>query len=70
MSFNGGTLPGERDVLVMEWTGASIESTYRPDREAPEGSAELAARLRELTTESWIEFHELMTPDKALPLDG
>ena len=66
--FNGGTLPGERDVVYMEWTAPVIESPYRGDNELP-ATGDLGVKLRELTEDSWIEFYELLSPDKAVPLD-
>ena len=66
--FNGGTLPGERDVVYMEWTAPVIESPYRGDNELPDTGG-LGAKLRELTEDSWIEFYELLTPDKAVTID-
>jgi hypothetical protein len=68
--FNGGTLPGASDRLYMEWVEETIASTFRPDRVAPEGISELSARLRELTNGSWVEFNELMTPEKAVPIEA
>jgi len=65
--FNGGTLPGDSDVVVMEWTAEVIESPYRGDNEFPD-TGDFGQQLRDLTEESWIEFYELLTPDKALPL--
>jgi hypothetical protein len=69
VSFNGGTLPGVKDRLYMEWTEDVIESTFREDRVAPPGVAELSAKLREATSGSWVEFNELMTPAKAVPIE-
>ncbi len=66
--FNGGTLPGERDVVYMEWTAEVLESPYRGDNELPDTGG-LGAKLRELTEDSWIEFYELLTPDMAIPVE-
>lgn len=67
--FNGGTLPGERNRVYMEWTTDVIESTYRAGRQAP-ALGDLGQRLSDVTEQSWIEFYELLTPEKAMPLDG
>ena len=67
--FNSGTVPGEKDRVYMEWTADVIDSPYRGDNEFPEEATRLGAKMRELQVESWIEFYELMTPDKALALD-
>lgn len=66
--FNGGTLPGDRDVVYMEWTAPVLESPYRGTNELPDSGA-LSQALRDLTEDSWIEFYELLTPDKALPVE-
>ena len=66
--FIGGTLPGERDVVYMEWTAEILESPYRGDNELPDTGG-LGAKLRELTEDSWIEFYELLTPDKAVSVE-
>jgi hypothetical protein len=63
--FNGGTLPGEKDRVYMEWLADTIESPYRAGNEIPQDARDLSAELRELSTDSWIEFNELFTPDKA-----
>ena len=63
--FNGGTLPGEKDRVYMEWLTQSIESPYRADNEIPQEARDLSAEVRKLSTDSWIEFNELLTPDKA-----
>ena len=63
--FNGGTLPGEKDRVYMEWTAETIESPYRAGNEISQAARDLSAELRRLTTDSWIEFNELFTPEKA-----
>jgi hypothetical protein len=68
--FNTSTLPGERNRVYMEWTEEFIGSPYRADVVAsPPRAQDLYARVRELTADSWIEFYELMTPEKAMELD-
>lgn len=65
VSFNGGTVPGDKDLVVMEWTAETIESPYRAGNEIPQEARDLSAKVRELTTDQWIEFAELYTPEKA-----
>lgn len=63
--FNSGTVPGERDRVYMEWTEDVIASTYRSESVAsPARAQELYKQLGELTVNSWIEFYELMVPEK------
>ncbi len=65
--FNSGTLPGDKNRVYMEWTEDVIASPYRKDIvESPVRARELYDRVRELTSASWIEFFELMTPDKMM----
>ena len=64
--FNSGTTPGEKNVVVMEWTDESLESPYRADRTRVEGLEDIGAQLREISLGSEIEFWELMNDEKAL----
>jgi hypothetical protein len=66
--FNGGTLPGDRNIVYMEWTAEAIESPYREGNVLPD-TGDLGARVRELTEDNWIEFYEMLTPANALPID-
>jgi len=66
--FNNGTLPAETDEVVMQWTSEIIDSPYREDNELPD-TGEFGKKLRELTEESWIEFYELLTPSKLVPIE-
>lgn len=68
--FNTSTVPGDRNRVYMEWTEEVIASPYRTDVvPSPPRAKDLYAKVRELTVESWIEFYELMTPEKALDVD-
>ena len=68
--FNTSSLPGERNRVYMEWTEEVIASTYRSDIvPSPPRAEELYAKLNELTVQSWIEFYELMTPEKMTDID-
>ena len=66
--FNGGTVPGERNRVYMEWTADVLESPYRGDNVLPD-SRGLGQKLREITEESWIEFYELLATDKMVSLE-
>ena len=66
--FNGGTVPGEKNRVYMEWTAEVLESPYRGDNVIPD-SGGLGQKLRDITEASWIEFYELLTPDKAMALE-
>ncbi len=68
--FNTSTVPGEQNRVYMEWTEEVIASPYRSDVvPSPPRAQELYAKVRELTVDSWIEFYELLTPDKAIDVD-
>ncbi|MFC1970619.1 hypothetical protein ACFLV0_01600 [Chloroflexota bacterium] len=64
VSFNGGTLPGEKNRVYMRWIADKIESPYRGDNELPEKARELGSKMREITVRNWIEFEEFLTEDK------
>ena len=64
--FNSGTTPGEKNIVVMEWTDESLESPYRSERIRVEGLDDISAQLREISLGSEIEFWELWTDEKAL----
>lgn len=65
VSFNNGTVPGEKDRVFMEWTEEHLASPYRDGNVIPQAALDLAAEVRERSTQTWIEFFELFTPDKA-----
>jgi len=68
--FNSGTLPAERNRVYMEWTEDVIASTYRAESVASTArGGELYKKLGELSLDSWIEFYELMTPEKMTDIE-
>ena len=64
--FNGGTVPGENNVVVLEWTDEALMSPMRGGHEIPPEVYDVGAQVRELTDGNRIEFMELMTPDKMM----
>ena len=62
--FNPGTTPGEKDIVVLQWTDEALKSVFRSDNDIPSRSLEIWKELMALTEENWIEFDELLTPDK------
>jgi hypothetical protein len=62
--FNGGTLPGERHRVYMEWTAETIESPYREGNVIPQAVRDAGAPGRDMVIDNWIEFYELLTPAK------
>lgn len=68
--FNTSSVPGDRNRVYMEWTEDVIASPYRDGVVAsPPRAQDLYSQVGDLTVDSWIEFYELMTPDKALQVD-
>ena len=64
--FNGATVPGETDVVVLEWTDEALMSPMRGGHRLPPDALALGAQIRPLVESNRIEFMELMTPDKML----
>lgn len=59
---SGGTVPGPADTVYMDWMEETIRSPYREGNTFPEGIATIAAQLREIQEESYIEFYEMFSP--------
>ena len=66
VAFNGYTLPGDQDVVVLEWTQNSIESPMREGNDSPREAIEVGGQAREFIESQRIEFLELLTPDKMM----
>ena len=64
VSFNGATMPGEQDIVVLEWTDETIMSPMRAGNDLPAAALQVGGQVRELIESQRIEFQELMTPDK------
>ncbi|MDP6454942.1 MAG: hypothetical protein QF898_16685 [SAR202 cluster bacterium] len=61
VSYNGATLPGEQNVVVLQWTAEAIESPSRPNNPLPPEALEVGAQVRPLIESQRIEFMELLT---------
>ena len=61
VSYNGATLPGEQNVVVLQWTADVIDSPSRPDNKLPAEALEVGAEVRPLIESQRIEFMELLT---------
>ena len=62
--FNDNTVPGDADRVYMEWTDHKIQSPYREGNDIPSEALELGGKVREHVIRQYIEFFEMMTPDK------
>ena len=50
--------------MVLQWADEALKSVFREENEIPSKSLEIWRELLTLTEENWIEFNELLTPDK------
>ncbi len=64
VAYNGATLPGEQDVVCLEWTDEVIQSPSRAGNVLPKEALAIGAEVRKLIESQRIEFLELLTPDK------
>ena len=65
-TFNGGTVPGENNVVVLEWTDEALMSPMRGGNDLPQAALQVGAQVREYIEDQRIEFMELLTPDKMM----
>jgi hypothetical protein len=66
ISFNGGTCPGEKELVHMTWTSEKIESPMRAGNANPPLYGELRAERNKHTVDTWLEINELMNDDKLI----
>tara|TARA_B100001146_G_scaffold121259_1_gene106518 strand:- start:50 stop:370 length:321 start_codon:yes stop_codon:yes gene_type:complete len=64
VSYNGSTLPGDQDVVCLEWTDKSLETPTREGHKLPAAALKLGGEVRKLIESQRIEFLELLTPEK------
>ncbi len=64
VAYNGGTCPGEQNIVVLEWETASFQSPYRDDNEMPPAALRAGAAFQPYIEGTYIEFWELLTPGK------
>jgi hypothetical protein len=65
VSYNGYTLPGEQDIVFLEWTDDAIQSPGRPGNPLPQEALQIGGEVRPLIESQRIEFYERLTPDEA-----
>lgn len=66
ISFNSGTCPGEKQRVHVTWTSETLKSPMRAGNQYPVGYAELQQQRGPHVTDTWLEIHELMNPDKMI----
>ncbi len=64
--FNGGTVPGDTNVVVLEWTEEALMSPMRAGNDLPQEALTIGRQALEFVESSRIEFMELLTPDKMM----
>jgi hypothetical protein len=57
-------MPGEQDVVCLEWTDERLETPTREGHVLPKAALELGGEVRKLIESQRIEFMELLTPAK------
>ena len=64
VSYNGYTLPGETNVVILEWTDDKIMSPSRPENVIPKRDEIMAAgmKYRPLLEGQHIEFYGMVEP--------
>ena len=62
--FNPGTVPGEADQVVLEWTQETLGSPFLSRGGIPPEALQVGGKVREHIESQHIEFWELMTPEK------
>ncbi len=64
VSYNGATLPGDQNVVVLDWTDDAIMSPGREGNDLPQAALDLGAKIRPLVESQRIEFMELLDSPK------
>ena len=62
VSYNGYTLPGETNIVILEWQDDKIMSPSRPGNSIPAEVMEAGALYRPLIESQHIEFYEMVDP--------
>ena len=60
VSYNGYTLPGEQNIVVLEWQQDSIMSPRSPGNNIPKEIMEAGAKYRPFLESQHIEFYEMI----------
>ncbi len=63
VQYNGYTLPGEQNTVILQWTDDSIQSPGRPGNDIPKEAMAVGAEVRKLIESQRIEFLEMYPPD-------
>ena len=64
VSYNGYTLPGEQNIVCLEWTDKTLETPTREGHILPPDALELGGQVRSLIESQRIEYLEMLIPEK------
>ena len=62
VSYNGYTLPGEQNIVILEWQDDKMMSPGRPANDIPKQAMEVGAKYRPLLESQHIECYEMVDP--------
>ena len=62
VSYNGYTLPGEQNIVVLEWFDDTIMSPSREGNNIPKEAMDAGAKYRPFLESQRIEFYETVDP--------
>ncbi|HAE32836.1 MAG: hypothetical protein FI713_08330 [SAR202 cluster bacterium] len=62
VSYNGYTLPGEQNMVILEWQDDKIMSPMRTGNNRPFEGIEAGLKFRPLIESQHIEFFEMIDP--------
>lgn len=62
VSYNGYTLPGEQNIVILEWQDDKIMSPSRLENRIPPEAMEAGSKYRPLLENQHIEFYEMIDP--------
>ena len=63
VSYNGYTLPGEQNIVILEWQDDKIMSPGRSGNNIPAEAMAAGAKYRPLLESQKIEFYEMVDPE-------
>ena len=64
VSYNGATLPGETNIVILEWLDDQIMSPRRPGNNFPPEVLAIQREYPPLIESQHIEFYEMVDPSQ------
>ena len=64
VSYNGATLPGETNIVILEWQDDQIMSPRRPGNNFPPEALAIQREYPPLIESQHIEFYEMVDPSR------